>query len=1741
MALPEWLQGMQGLSLVSIRKKKGKKEQEVQSDAGVTTQLGFDLAALKREEQLQLAWDLSTPVAEGPAPETVPSVSPSVDSVATLSSEVAEPGVEAPPESSEQPEEAEVGVTVQESVGVRRTKPVQNTVVDDGRRNFRITDADALGAGGSVEKAEANLAAIETVRSLEEEGRHATEQEQKVLVKYVGWGGLSQVFTSNLWGLAPAIRRMVEAVQAKLKAKLSEKEYREAQASTTSAFYTPVPVIRAIFEGLRYLGFNGGNLLEPAMGTGNFFGAMPEEMAQASTPTGVEIDPITGRIAQELYPQAHIQVCGYETAVLREDHYDLAVGNVPFGNYQVYDPEFQRYGFLIHDYFFAKTAVKHLREGGLLVFLTSKGTLDKKVLKLRRLLHDCMDLVGAIRLPSSTFTSTAGTDVVSDIVILRKRCKGETPNGVNWLNTKAVEVKDYPVGYDYYRNQEVNEFFADHPEMILGRMKVKKSQYGVDLTVESDGRDLEQAIVEAFRRLPEGVYQSPTTSAENTNPASSEIAIPAPGDAREFSFVIQGDKVYRCEKRNLLPLAMSPKTADRIRGMIQIRDAARQVLRVQLDGCDDATLQMVQWRLNSLYDTFVKKYGYLNSTANRRAYAGDPDEPFVMALEHWDDEDKRATKADIFHSRTLGKIKKVEAVGTPKEALLVSLNELGRISWARMAELTSRPAEELQAELRGEMVFLNPTTGKWETREEYLSGNVRAKLQVAESAAQRDPQYQENVDALLLVQPTDLKPSEISVRIGSPWIPEAEYLTFSEFMFGQDHNRTRVKITFQRSLSKWKVEITDWRLKSDLENISTWGTNRVPGHELLEMALNQQVATVRDEVEDAEGRPRYVINQTETIAAREKMEQMQDKFVAWIWSDEDRATRLAKLYNERFNSHRARVYDGSHLQLPGTATTYHGKSLTLRPHQKDGAWRMICGVNTLLAHKVGAGKTWTLVAGIMERRRLGLTHKALLMVPNHLVGQWASEFIQLYPSARILAATSDDFEASNRKTLFNRIATGDWDAVIVAHSSFQKIPMSRTTVEQFFQEQIDELEDAIHEANDRSTVKQLERTKKQLTVKMEKMLDSASKDDVLKWEEMGIDLLATDEAHEFKNLFYVSRMPRMAGLPQTASNKAFDLFLKARSVQERGGLVTFATGTPVSNTMAEVYTMQRYLQLERLQALDLDVFDRWAANFGKAVTTLEVSPDGGGFRMNTRFAQFCNVPELLLIFKEVCDVRTADMLNLPVPKVIGGDAVTIAAEPSEALKRYVQSLVKRAEAIRNGNVKPDEDNMLAVTGDGRKAAMDMRLIYQGAEDYEGSKVNLMIKEALEIWKDTAHLSGVQLIFSDLGTPTNDGRFSVYADIRTELVNAGVPESEIAFIHDANTELRKEELFRNVRAGKVRFLLGSTFKMGSGTNVQDRLVALHHLDAPWRPSDVEQREGRIVRQGNALYDSGLIEGVRVFRYVTRGSFDAYMWQTLEAKARFINQVMKGDASVRQIEDVDAVALSYAEVKALASGNPLVMRKVQVDTEVRKYSTLKAQFLDSRRKMSWDAANLPTTIRKLEADKEAALKDIEARQDTSEDRFSLVLQGVRYTDRKDAALALWMHSESIKKADGTTFIGTFAGFRFGLTRQLGSLIFVLLGEGQYTQPTDAKTADGLLRSLEGMPLSLEKVVAYCDREIEAKQKRLADLLDHMNQPFEHEEKLAELLREQAEINSLLDLDKSDRSAAAVEAAEVSDAVA
>lgn len=1361
---------------------------------------------------------------------------------------------------------------------------------DEPPRNlnsYRIKEGDRVGDGGPKQKFQQNLKAIETLRALDADERPATIEEKAVLVKYVGWGAMPQVFDDY--------NREWAKERAALKANLSEEEFEHARSTTLNAHYTSPTVIGAMYQAAGRFGFNGGRVLEPACGIGHFIGIMPEDMLRHSTVTAIEIDPLTARIAKALYPDADIRAQPFEQTKLADGFYDLAVSNVPFGDYTVHDPRWNSLKLPIHDYFFA-AALEKVRPGGLVMFITSRGTMDKLDSTLREMLSQRTELLGAIRLPNDAFKRNAGTEVTTDIVMLRKLRPGESPTGPAW---KATASYTNDIGEAF----TINEYFAARPEMMLGQLRLTGRMYrDNEPTLEPDGRSLADALAQAVERLPQGIYQA---HAHQIAEPTIEETIPAPDVVKPNAFCVHDGIVCIREENLLRPLNDLPsETRARIRGMIQVRDAVRDCLRAQVDGSPEARVVETRHQLNIAYDRFTARFGPLNLRANQRAFDGDPDLPLLLSLENYNDETKRATKATIFTQRTIHHRQPVEAASTPKEALLVSLNECGGVDLDRMAGLLNKPVEEFLPDLKG-LIFRNPQTNEWETDDQYLSGNVREKLAVADAAALTDLRFAENVEALKSVQPADLAATEIDVRLGSAWLPPGDVKDFANQLLNIPSG---VEVGHVHALGTWHIS-ANWEAKGATANTTDWGTDRYTALELIEDALNLKTPTVYDTVDD-----KPVVNAQATEAAREKQERIKERFKEWVWSDDARRERLCRLYNDTFNHTRVRTFNGDHLTLPGASG-----AIQLHGHQKAGVWRILQTSNTLLAHVVGAGKTFTMVAAAMELKRLGLARKPMFSVPNHMLGQFSTELLTLYPGANILVAGKEDFESQNRKKLFSRIATGNWDAVIVTHSGFERIPLARETQERFFEEQLHELEMIKRQhadSWDRRLVKEIEKAKKRLEAKLQALAAEHKKDNTLTFEELGVDRIFVDEAHYFKNLFYVTKMTRIAGLPQTASERAFDMYLKVRHVQSLngGGGVVFATGTPIANSMAEMFTMQRYLQPEALKQHNLHHFDSWAATFGEPVTAMELSPDGAGYRLNTRFARFINVPELMQMFRQSADVQTAAMLNLPRPKLDGEKPTIRNAPATEELKEFVQSLAARAEKLKGGRIDPSVDNMLKITSEGRKAALDLRLMKPTSPDEPQGKVNQAVENIHRIWEATGVQRSTQLVFCDLSTPKDKG-FSVYRDMAEKLKVMGIPEREIAFIQEFDSDASKLALFRDVRAGKVRVLFGSTQKMGSGTNVQERLIALHHLDAPWRPADVEQREGRILRQGNKN------STVQIFRYVTEGSFDAYMWQTLETKAKFIAQVMSGDMTIRRLEDLDSAALTYAEVKAIASGNPL----------------------------------------------------------------------------------------------------------------------------------------------------------------------------------------------------------------------------
>jgi N12 class adenine-specific DNA methylase len=1547
------------------------------------------------------------------------------------------------------------------------------------------------------QKARDNFAAIELVRRLDGAGRAPTDEERRTLVKYVGWGGIPQVFAysgAEDW----------EAERERIGTLLTTEEYEAARASTLNAHYTSPTVIAGIYEAAGRLGFKGGRVLEPALGIGHFFGLMPEAMATGSRLTGIEIDPLTASIARHLHPDADIRAEGFESARLVENSFDLAISNVPFGDYKVHDPQFNDRNFLIHDYFFAK-GLQQVRPGGLVVFITSKGTLDKANSHLRDYLYDKADLLGAIRLPNAAFKQNANTEVTTDILFLRKLADGERPSGPSWSKLAEHQIEDGTV-------LQINEYFVEHPRMMLGRMALAGTMYrSNEPALIPDGRDLTTALREAVAALPEGIYRA--RDEVRALDVKEQEKILAPNYIKENAFTLYDGMLAVRTGATLTPLTkVSEEGARRIRGLIKLRDSVRDVLRTQLEERGEEAIVEARRELNIRYDHFAARFGPVNNGPNRHAFRADPDYPLLCSLEDYDEETKRATKTAIFRERTIQHAQTPQTAESPRDALILVLNETGRVDLARMEALLRRPPEEFLPELKG-LLYRNPQTEQWETEDQYLSGNVRSKLQDARAVAANDPSYLENVTALEAAQPADLSATEIDARLGAAWIPPQDIEAFARELLGSEG----ITASHAAVVGTWFLK-GDFNARGAVANSTEWGTGRYSALELIQDALNLKTPTVYDTDPRTKN---SVINPAETEAARDKLEKIKERFKTWIWENDSRRERLTRKYNDDFNSVRLRVFNGSHLTLPASS-----QQITLRTHQKNAVWRIIQSDNTLLAHVVGSGKTYTMVAAGMEMKRLGLATKPMFAVPNHMLAQFSSELLTLYPTANILVAGKDDFEASRRARLFSRIATGNWDAVIVTHASFEKIPVAHESRKAFISNQIREVEIAIYEQKSNHgtrLVKELERAKRRLEAKLQSLSANEKKDNTLTFEELGIDRLFVDEAHKFKNLFYVTKMTRVAGLPQTASERAFDMFLKVQYIQSknRGGGVIFATGTPISNTVAEMFTMQRYLQMGTLRGNGLQHFDSWAGTFGEVVTAMELSPDGAGYRLNSRFARFVNVPELMQQFRQVADVQTSDMLKLPIPKLDQGGPITVSAPPTPELKRYVESLVSRVEAIKKREVEPWEDNMLNVTTDGRKAALDLRLVLPGARDHPHSKVNLAVEKIHEIWFDTAKQRSAQLVFCDFSTPQPGSRqFSVYDDVYRKLIARDIPSSEIAFVQDYDEDAAKAALFRNVREGRVRILLGSTPKMGEGTNVQKRLVALHHLDAPWRPADIEQRDGRILRQGNTN------EYVKVFRYVTEGSFDAYMWQTLETKCRFIAQVMTGDATMRRAEDVDAAALTYAEVKAIASGNPLVIEKASIDADVLRLTRLKKQHADSQYQIRCRIKSLSAQTEITERNIAAIREDLRVRKSTKGDDFLMSVKKESFTDRTAAGRTLVFLATAMKPFTATQPLGTIGGFSFSLQRIEARTNLLIHGKHTY----EANVSDNPLGTIASVEHALSAIPErLAEREDDLRQcaKQREDLGKLVGQAFEHEEKLIAATKRQHEIITALDISKNQAS--------------
>lgn len=1609
--------------------------------------------------------------------------------------------------------------------------PVCEDIAEPSRKpTWPQLTAAAVGPwGGKVSKFENNVAAIKLLRTLEAENRDPSDAERLILQRYTGWGGLPAAFNPDQNDTAWAAR------SSELKVLLTPEEWASAHASTPNAHYTDLPVIGAMWTALEHFGFTGGRIIEPAGGVGNFIGAMPTKIAEQSSITAVELDSLSGRLLRKLYGQFGVQVLiqGFEKTKLPDGYFDLAISNVPFGAYKVADSRHRPYAeWNIHNYFFGK-ALDLVRAGGIIAFITSTGTLDRdyqdQQKAVRQHLNGQAEFLGAIRLPGGAFQQIAETDVTTDIIFMRKRAKKVLSAEARWLEIGAAtaEMRQDPL---LHKPMAINAYYVDHPKMVIGKLDWVSNGYERVPGVKYAGSDFEADLLTAIYQLPEGVYR-PRAKKERTG-TQEPVRIPSPEYVKPGAFVVEGGRVMLSEGHSLIDIHddLKPTARARIAGMVEVRDAARRVLAAQITSEDDAKLKVYQVALNATYDLFVSRHGFISTRPNILAFKGDPDLPLLLSLEIYDEESDSAAKADIFHKRTVRMPKVPTTAETPEEALAICLQQFGSINLGFIGGLIGRTASEVSQQLHENgRIFRNPETDEWETADAYLSGHVRSKLEIAKLAG---PGYERNVTALEEVQPADLKPQDIEARLGAPWIPGSDIKQFIKEVLMIDVST----VEFAPENGAWEVKYSEWCAQQGTECTNTWGTRRANAMELLVQALNQQVITVRDRDPVSD---KYFVNPVETMAAREKQARLKERFKDWIWEEESRRERLARKYNDEFNSTRPRVFDGAHLTLPGFTD-----SIRLRQHQLDAIWRIVASGNTLLAHVVGAGKTLTMVCGSMEMRRLGLCSKPMHVVPNHMLDQYAAEFLRAYPTAHVLMASKEDLCGDKRREFVARIATGSWDAIIITHASFERIKMSPAFMQEFIEEQLAELEGAYMAArNDRSNriVKDLARAKKMWLVRMEKLANEFKKDDLVTFEELGVDACFIDEAHAYKNLFRVSKMARIAGLPSNNSERAFDMYVKTRYLmqkhegQHRG--VVFATGTPISNSMGEMFTMQRYLQPNTLRKHLVENFDAWAASFGETVTALEVSPDGGGYRMNSRFARFVNLPELLALFFEVADVRTKEMLQLPVPAIAGGKPQTISVEASHELKQYVQGLVKRAEDIRNGIVKPAEDNMLAVTNDGRKAALDLRLIDPAAADNPESKVNDCARRVHEIWQRTAAFRGTQLVFCDLSTPTSDGRFSVYNDLRDKWLAMGIPSQEIAFMHDCETDSAKAKLFKAVREGRVRILLGSTAKMGVGTNVQTRLFALHHLDCPWRPADVEQRDGRIERQGNT---NAVIE---IYRYVTKGSFDAYSWQTLETKAKFIAQVMTGSIGARSIEDVELAALSYAEVKALASGNPLVLEKAGIDAELARLSMLKAQWRSSQWEIKAELSCLPEEIQRLQRRIAGLEQDTALVEQSRGKPFSMSINGERFTDREEAGKKLLtvainaMRQSRDRKL--SAIVGELGGFKVGVFagpfKEFPN--FYLDGVSVEHHAKEMKSAHGIIEALMDTFQTVPTQLAKAEETLVTRERRMAGLLTQVGQPFELEDRMNEVLARQQEIDAALGLHQDNAGATDSQEIEVS----
>ncbi|NDO18078.1 helicase [Lachnospiraceae bacterium MD329] len=1587
---------------------------------------------------------------------------------------------------------------------IPQPKPVQNKVIypeilASERHNFTITDNE-LGYGTASEKYAANIAAIRTLKQLESEHRLATLEEQETLSRYVGWGGLADCFEEK------------HSKYNELKSLLTDDEYEQARASVLTSHYTPPVVIRAMYKAMENMGFQKGNILEPSCGIGNFMGLMPESISESKI-YGIEIDSITGRIAQQLYQKNSVTIQGYEDSALPDSFFDVAIGNVPFGNYKVLEKKYDKHNFLIHDFFFAKTLDK-VRPGGIVAFITSSGTMDKQNSKVRKYIAQRADLIGAIRLPNDTFKKNAGTEVTADILFLQKRDR-MTDIEPDW-----VHIGQHETGH------QINQYFLDNPDMVLGELVEESGPHGMQLNCKPyEDATLEELLDRAIQNIHAEMTEYTIDDIDDIS-ANESISIPADPDVKNFSYTIVDGDIYFRENSVMNKVELNATAENRVKGMIEIRDCVRDLIEYQTKDFPDYEIKKQQEKLNTLYDNFTKKYGLINSRGNNSAFSSDSSYFLLCSLEELDDDGNLKRKADMFTKRTIGAKKEVTHVDTASEALAVSIGEKAKIDMEFMQSLTGKTEQELFADLNG-VIFLNPLHEeeneqyfpKYLTADEYLSGNVREKLRIAQESAKTDSNFNVNVEALTQIQPKDLSASEITVRLGTTWIP-AEY--FKQFTFellnSSSYARSNIDIQYSKLTGVWNVSGKSCD-KGNIKVNKTYGTHRANALKIIEDTLNLRDVRIFDYKENEEGKRVAVLNPKETTIAQQKQEAIKAAFENWIWKNPERRNTLVKTYNEKFNNIRTREYDGNHITFSGM-----NPEIQLRQHQKNAVARIMYGGNSLLGHVVGAGKTWTMAAAAMESRRLGLCNKPLFVVPNHLIEQWASEFLQLYPAANILVTTKKDFEMKNRKKFCGRIATGDYDAIIMGHSQFEKIPMSVARQKQILSQQLHAIMDGIAEAKannaERFTVKQMERTKKSIKAKIDKLNNQDRKDDVVTFEELGVDRLFVDEAHNYKNLFLVTKMRNVGGIAQTDAQKSSDMFMKGRYLDEltggKGNI--FATGTPISNSMVELYTMQRYLQYEMLKEHDLEHFDAWASTYGETVTAIELAPEGTGYRAKTRFAKFFNIPELMNMFREVADIQTADMLKLPVPEA---EYHNIAVEPTEMQREMVAALGERAETVRKGSVDPTVDNMLKITNDGRKLALDQRLMNDMLPDEDGTKVAACADNVFDIWNKTTDFKGTQLVFCDSSTPKKDGTFNVYDDIRRKLIDKGVPESDIEYIHNADTDVRKKELFAKVRSGDVRILLGSTQKMGAGTNVQTLLYASHDLDCPWRPSDLEQRAGRIIRQGNTN------DTVHIYRYVTKDTFDSYSYQLVENKQKFISQIMTSKSPVRSAEDIDETALSYAEIKALATGNPHIKEKMELDTEISKLKLLRSSFMSEIYDLEDKVAKFyPQEIQKLTEQISGAERDIEVvnQNPKQEDKFNtMTIDGLGYYEKDKAGAALIERCKTMTSTDPAV-IGEYRGFTMILLFDSLYKTHKLTLQNSRSYTIDLGTdVFGNIQRIDNALAYIPKLKAECEQKLTETKNQFEIAKVESKKEFPREAELAEKMERVAALDALLNIDK------------------